>query len=95
MSRQNKIGKHCTTVQTKDGYITVTYHETDVVKFDGTMIVLDTGGWYTDTTRRRMNQASQQFSLGYSVYAIKGQWRVKFGNVERLFDADDRVILLR
>ena len=60
------------------GKVTVAYHSTKVVEFDDKKIVLRTGGWKTATTKARMNQASNQFNLGYSVYVDKGQWFVGY-----------------
>lgn len=57
-----------TTVETADGVTRVRYHSTDVVTFNDDWIVLDTGGWTTYTTKTRMNQASNQFRLGYYVF---------------------------
>ena len=60
--------------QTKGGEWTiVTLHNTDIVKFKHTAgyieeIQLDTGGWNTVTTRRRMNEVSQAYGLGFRVY---------------------------
>ena len=60
------------------GKTVVTLHATPVVKFDPSQIILNTGGWFTATTRTRMNQASNQFNLGYGVYQNKGAWYVSF-----------------
>lgn len=78
MSRNNTIGKHKTSVLVTGGIITVVYHRTPVVEVNRNsgMITLDNGGWRSRTTLLRMNQASQQYGLGYSVYQRKGQWYV-------------------
>ncbi len=76
MSRNDTIGKTATTVKQRDGVLTVTYHATDVVVASPTTVKLDTGGWFTKTTKTRMNQASAQFGLGYTVYAKRGSWFV-------------------
>lgn len=82
MAQQNKLGKVATTVTGNSlDNIRVTYHSTDIVtvtKVKGKLrITLDTGGWFTPTTKTRMNQASNQFGLGYRVYQDKGSWYVK------------------
>ncbi len=53
------------------------YHRTAVVtcRADG-VIILDSGGWKTATTKLAMNQASQQDRLGFQVYAKRGEWFV-------------------
>ncbi len=70
------IGTHKTTVSTSDGVTRVTYHTTNVVTFDTDKITLRTGGWPTKTTKLRMNQASEQFDLGYRVYQKDFDWYV-------------------
>ena len=42
----------------------------------GKRVTLDSGGWRTVTTKRKMNQAANQFGLIYSVFQRKGQWFV-------------------
>ena len=65
----------------KDGVTRVILHKTEVVKFtrlDGRLVVtLDSGGYQTVTTKSRMNQASDHYCLGFSVYQEKGKWYVR------------------
>ena len=75
-----------------NGRITVTYHNTRVVDVTTEHITLDTGGWRTVTTKLRMNQASVQFNLGYTVYQQKGQWFVSYRGVTRPFDQDEIIL---
>ena len=53
------------------------YHKTAVVKryFDG-RIKLNSGGWQTNTTKTAMNQASNNFNLGFGVFQKEYQWFV-------------------
>jgi hypothetical protein len=75
MSRYNTIGTHKTVVVTdEDGITKVQYHDTVVVSFTPHRIVLNTGGWKTATTKKRMNQASLHYRLGYLVHQDKGRW---------------------
>jgi hypothetical protein len=76
MGQQQTIGKTATTVLQVNGRLTVTYHDTAVVVADDTTIILDTGGWFTATTKTRMNQTSAQFGLGFKVYQKRGEWFV-------------------
>ena len=39
-------------------------------------IVLNTGGYFTATTKTRMNQASRQFNLGFLVFQEDFKWYV-------------------
>jgi len=75
-----------TTIQTKNGITEIVYHQTPVVKFDAKSITLNTGGYRTATTKRRMNQAAKMFDLGYSVvqkdfvwYVVNPGWDWCFG----------------
>jgi hypothetical protein len=80
--RLNTIGSHKTTINTEllkdaEKRLLVTYHNTIVVKVvNDRFVILNTGGWYTNTTKRRMNQASMQYKLGYSVYQSDFLWYV-------------------
>jgi len=78
MSRYNQIGQVATTTTTQEGTTRVTYHATHVVTFDSRLITLNSGGWFTATTKTRMNQASNQFDLGYSVFQKSRQWFVTY-----------------
>jgi hypothetical protein len=71
-------GARATSIRTEGTRTVVRYHETDVVSFDASTIRLNSGGWRTYTTKARMNQASNQFGLGYNVEQDKGQWYVRF-----------------
>lgn len=86
MARMSQIGKVATTVKTREGKTYVTYHSTDVVIFDNEKITLCTGGWETPTTCTRMNQASNQFDLGYKVYQKAGDWFVSYNGTIYPFD---------
>lgn len=80
MSRQNTIGTHKTLIRHEGQTTHIRYHQTDVVSFTDTEIILRTGGWNTVTTKTRMNQAARQFNLGYGVSQQKGQWYVSRWN---------------
>lgn len=94
MSQQNKLGIGHTTVKTdKAGITTVTFWNTDIVKFNNKTITLTSGGYYTATTKTRMNQASNQFNLGYQVKQENYKWYVYFQ--DRKFIFNDGMILNR
>ena len=79
------IGTHRTTCITitdneSNRVLMVTYHSTPVVKvINDRYVVLNNGGYYTSTTKRRMNQASLQYSLGFQVYQVNYEWYVSIG----------------
>ena len=68
------IGTHKTEVFTENGVTYVKYHNTRVVAFSEDAIMLDTGGWFTPTTKTRMNQTSNAFGLGFQVYQKNYEW---------------------
>ena len=76
MGQQHTIGKCATKVVHNNEKLSVTYHRTEVVHVDyatGT-VTLNTGGWESATTKSRMNQASNEYRLGYSVCQFKHVW---------------------
>lgn len=88
MGQMQTIGRTATTVQNDDGVISVTYHNTEVVRVEGRLIsdqkvTLNTGGYFTNTTKTRMNQTSQQFALGFYVYQKDYDWYVARGGRKR------------
>jgi hypothetical protein len=62
-------------IHTATGLI-VRYHNTDVVVVKNGEVTLNTGGWKTVTTKRRMNQAANQFGLNYHVFQEDHEWYV-------------------
>jgi len=88
MAQQHRIGTHRTTVAHVNGALVVTYHETPVVTVTREMITLDTGGFETATTKTRMNQASNQFDLGFKVFQKNFNWFVKFKDRIQQFHTD-------
>ena len=57
--------------------ISVTYHDTEIVKVEfGKQITLRSGGWETATTKRRMNQAAAEFDLDFQVWQELRKWYV-------------------
>jgi hypothetical protein len=88
MARQDKVGTHKTTITTNEaGNISIIYHSTVVVKINKDSIQLNSGGWQTNTTKTRMNQASSQFDLGFSVYQKQYKWYVDYkGKTLEFFD---------
>ena len=76
MPRTDKLSTYRTTWAQKGDDVTVTYASTVVVRASGDTVTLDSGGWRTVTTKRKMNQASNQFALRFGVHQRKGQWYV-------------------
>lgn len=77
MPSTQKLSTYRTTWATlpNDG-VTVTYVSTEIVRAEGDIITLNSGGWQTVTTKRKMNQAANQFGLRFGVHQVKGEWFV-------------------
>ncbi len=66
MSQVTRISKNNTVVlDNKDGSRSVILHKTEIVRWypSERRVVLDTGGWFTPTTRTRMTQAMHEWNL--------------------------------
>ncbi len=84
---------------------TCTYHDkgdtvtrlysTEIVRVNNTQIKLNTGGWNTVTTKRRMNQVSQDNALGFHVFQRNWQWFASYKGTNYAFDLNDKVTLQR
>jgi len=72
------IGNHKTSIVNDNQVTMVCYHNTPVVKITDDEIILNSGGWLTATTKRRMNQASLQYNLGFAVYQVNFSWYVDY-----------------
>lgn len=72
------ISAHHTAVfADKDGKQKVVYHSTCIVEFDAESVTLNSGGYRTATTKKKMNQAIAQFQLGQiEVYQRNNEWFV-------------------
>ena len=84
MPRMNKLSPYATTINGRDGKTLITYHSTVIVEFDDKTITLRTGGWDSVTTRRKMNQAANQFGLPFGVHREKGESYVWVHNSRRI-----------
>ncbi len=69
------------------------YYNTPIVRVRDDEIELNTGGWYTYSTKARMNQISEEFGLGYRVYSYRGTWFVNYKGKD--IELVDSVILVR
>lgn len=90
----NRLSSYCTNVGTDaNGDQFVQYRNTVIVRWNAHGIELNTGGWATVTTKRKMNQASHQFGLGYSVSQRDHAWYVTTPQGNEV-SFDGRVLLL-
>ena len=87
MAQTSRVGTVATSTFTDDRGTHVIYHNTAVVMFNHETIILCSGGWKTLTTKTRMNQASNQYHLGYQVYQEDFEWYVNYkGETLDFFD---------
>lgn len=93
MSRNDKLSNYKTAVYDAKGFTNVLYHNTIVVSYNDESISLNSGGYRTVTTKRKMNQASNQFNLEYSVFQKKGDWYVTYRGLTVPFE--DGIMLMR
>lgn len=82
MPRMDKLSTYRTNVMATGDRLAVVYVNTLIVDKAGNSITLDSGGYETVTTKRKMNQAARQFALGYSVYQRNFKWFVDLPNGE-------------
>ena len=80
MPNMMKIGRHATTIDENHGTVKVQYHDTIVFEKTGDEVTVRTGGWVTNTTRTRINQA-------FNVYGVEAHAYIKDG--EMLVDRFD------
>ena len=76
------IGKLATTARWTGDVFSVTLYDTDVVSWNKQTreLVLCHGGWMTNTTKKRINQAMGVLALPVSVYQKDMQWYIAIGD---------------
>lgn len=73
MPQLHKISRNNTRFHAIENGIEVLLHNTVIFRRVGKRITLDTGGFFTATTRNRMNQVANEFGLPFSVSFAAGQ----------------------
>ena len=56
------------------------YHSTNVMSVTDTTVILDSGGWQTATTKRRLEQGAEIFGLKLGVYQKDRKWWVRLAD---------------
>ncbi len=77
------IGTHATTVEHfANGNVKVTYHNTRIAFLNPQhrRVRLDSGGWRTATTKRRMNQVLESYNIPLRVVQRDFAWFVESAN---------------
>ena len=83
------LNSYKTRVLTDQAKTRVFFYDTPVVTFDENTIDLDHGGWRTHSTKVRMNQASQEFGLGYAVFQKDHEWFVDYRGEVHPFTSEE------
>ncbi len=82
MATMYQIGKTSTVIGKENDFEYVQYHATKVVKWNNEIVILNSGGWHTSTTKNRMNQTSNVFNLDFQVYQKDYLWFVSWQGKE-------------
>jgi hypothetical protein len=85
-----KIGHNTLLSKTDINEIGIRYHSTYIIKIDPTNIIkLDTKGWWTPTTKDRLNKFLNCRNVG--IYQEKNQWYIRGNN--GTFKYDDGIMV--
>jgi hypothetical protein len=87
---RRKVGNNTYAERRDDGSIAIRLHATDIVTVSPTgLLILESGGWRTVTTKDRINQ---YLPAGYSLYVNRGIWYLQCPNGDTLNYADGMTI---
>ncbi len=95
MTQTQEVRGVATSIFTEDKTTHVQYHATRVVSFNNESITLRSGGHHTNTTKVRMNQASNQFGLRFYVFQKNYNWYVSINDNAETLDFEDGMVLAR
>jgi len=88
--------KKKTKVYSTDNGIAVSLYDTEIfnLNLDKHTITLRTNGYFTVTTKRRINQAFQEFNLPYILWQKDFDWFVRKSGTDLVweFNGDDLVL---
>ncbi|MCK4706758.1 MAG: hypothetical protein KAT90_14880 [Gammaproteobacteria bacterium] len=75
----HRLSNYKTTVSTINGLLTCIYVSTAIVQEGKGKLILNSGGYQTVTTKKKMNQFANQYLNGaFSVYQVKFEWFVDY-----------------
>jgi len=81
---------------TDNGGVAVRFYDTEIFNYnlEKHTITLRTDGYFTVTTKQRINQAFQEFGLPYVLWQKDYDWFVKESDTDQIwkFDGDDLTI---
>ena len=73
----NLSKKTATSVRHDNGAIICRYHNTDIVKVEAGTVTLNSGGWRTVTTKRRMNQCFEEWGIPLRIFQSNFEWYIQ------------------
>jgi len=77
-----------TAILNENGYTRVILHHTPIVEFDSDVIRLNTGGYVTATTVKRMNESAESFGLDFAASRSKEEVKVTlYGKTHTFIDS--------
>ena len=94
MSSRGSYGSRCKVVKKATSYreegnsVIFTLYHTPIVTVRKHEIILNHGGYMTVTTKRRMNEISQELGLKYGVHQSKGKWYVYYMGFDVAFEGN-------
>jgi len=88
----DKLSTYKTFWNETDAGGSVKYQRTHIVSWTDKVIKLNSDGWESVTTKRKMNQSSHQFNLNYSVFQKDFAWYVTQPNGETVPYYDKMII---
>ena len=95
--QNNTIGKHKTKIFiNQEGIKCVKYHDTVVFKLDlnNKHIVLNSGGYHTNTTKSRINQSLNNFGFNnIKVFQKAYEWYISINNIINPIEFQDNIII--
>lgn len=65
-----------TVIPDGEGWNACIYHQTKVVRWNRSQVTLNSGGFQSATTKKRMNEVSEHYGLGFQVFQKGGDWFV-------------------
>lgn len=71
--------KAATRISDGPRYVTARYHNTDIITIDkvSDTVILNSGGYRTLTTKKRMNEVMEDFGISVRVFQRKYDWFVR------------------
>lgn len=90
-SKSKKVANNTIEIDYGNGKTAIRLHNTDILIFDNGTVTLDSGGWQTHTTKRRLNRF---LPGGYSISQKNFEWFVNTPNGEKVAFSDGMTLMV-